>query len=121
MPEVQESRPREVPPKETRTVLYDRYRAYDLREFAGISREIASERAGITVEYLGEVERGEKWPTLKVIRSIARGLHVSPATFFDFKDEQSGTPIETLHAMLENRTPEQQQQILRVVRALLGI
>ncbi|MGC1105499.1 MAG: hypothetical protein WA876_03100 [Candidatus Acidiferrales bacterium] len=32
LPEVQESRPREVPPKETRTVLYDRYRAYDLRE-----------------------------------------------------------------------------------------
>lgn len=32
LPEVQESRPREVPPKEERTVLYDRYRAYDLRE-----------------------------------------------------------------------------------------
>ena len=32
LPEVQESRPREVPPKETRTVLYDRYRAYNLRE-----------------------------------------------------------------------------------------
>lgn len=32
LPEVQESRPREVPPKEVRTVLYDRYRAYDLRE-----------------------------------------------------------------------------------------
>jgi hypothetical protein len=32
LPKVQESRPREVPPKETRTVLYDRYRAYDLRE-----------------------------------------------------------------------------------------
>lgn len=30
--ELQESRPREVPPKEARTVLYDRYRAYDLRE-----------------------------------------------------------------------------------------
>lgn len=32
VPEVQESRPREVPPQETRTVLYDRYRAYNLRE-----------------------------------------------------------------------------------------
>ncbi|HEY4740415.1 MAG TPA: hypothetical protein VIH76_07465 [Candidatus Acidoferrales bacterium] len=30
--EVQQSRSREVPPKEARTVLYDRYRAYDLRE-----------------------------------------------------------------------------------------
>ncbi len=32
LPEVRESHPREVPPKEARTVLYDRYRAYDLRE-----------------------------------------------------------------------------------------
>lgn len=32
LPEVQESRPREVPPKEARTVLYERHRAYDLRE-----------------------------------------------------------------------------------------
>jgi len=32
LPEVQENRPREVPPREARTALYDRYRAYDLRE-----------------------------------------------------------------------------------------
>jgi hypothetical protein len=32
VPEVREVRPREVPSKEARTVLYDRYRAYDLRE-----------------------------------------------------------------------------------------
>ena len=32
LPEMQEARPREVPPKEARAVLYDRYRGYDLRE-----------------------------------------------------------------------------------------
>jgi len=32
LPEVQEARPREVPAKEARTVLYDRYRVYDMRE-----------------------------------------------------------------------------------------
>ncbi len=32
LPELQESRPKEVPAEEVRTVLYDRYRAYDLRE-----------------------------------------------------------------------------------------
>ena len=32
LPEVQKSRPREVPPKDARAVLYDRYRAYELRE-----------------------------------------------------------------------------------------
>lgn len=32
LPEVRETRPTEVPAKEVRTVLYDRYRGYDLRE-----------------------------------------------------------------------------------------
>src|SRR5712691_9325849 len=32
LPEVEEARPREVPAKEARTVLYDRFRVYDMRE-----------------------------------------------------------------------------------------
>jgi transcriptional regulator with XRE-family HTH domain len=92
-----------------------------LRDSANISREVVSERAGITVEYLGEVERGEKWPTLKVIRAIARALRVSPATFFAFDDQDPGTAIEKVHSALENRTPEQQQQAVRVVRALFDL
>jgi len=91
------------------------------RDSANISREVASERAGITVEYLGEVERGEKWPTLKVIRAIARGLEISPAKFFEFDDQDPGTAIQRLRATLENRTPEQQQLALRVVKALFGL
>ena len=91
------------------------------RESANISREIAAERAGITTSYLGEVERGEKWPALEVIRSIAHGLGVSAAKFFEFENEQSGSPVEKLHSLLQQRDPEQQEQALRVIRALFGL
>lgn len=91
------------------------------RESANLSREVVAERAEITVEYLGEVERGEKWPTLKVIRSIARGIGVSPANFFQFDDQEQGTPIEQVHLALQKQTAEQQRQALRVIRAMFGL
>lgn len=90
------------------------------RESANISREVAAERAGITASYLGEIERGEKWPALEIIRSIARSLHVFPSEFFEFEDQEAGTLTNRLHSVLENRTPEQQQQALRIIRALFG-
>ena len=33
-----------------------------------------SEQAGITPNYLGQIERGEKWPALEVIVAIADSL-----------------------------------------------
>jgi XRE family transcriptional regulator, regulator of sulfur utilization len=89
-----------------------------VRDSMSISREVLAERAGINADYLGEIERGEKWPALWIIREIARVLKVPTARFFEFEDEEAGTPIEKLHSTLEDRTPEQQQQALRVVRAL---
>jgi transcriptional regulator with XRE-family HTH domain len=35
-----------------------------VREAHRYSREAAAERAGISATYLGEIERGEKWPSL---------------------------------------------------------
>jgi transcriptional regulator with XRE-family HTH domain len=93
------------------------------RESQSISREVAAERAGITASYLGEVERGEKWPTLGIIRSIARGLNVAPVKFFEF-EEQEVEPvalIEQFQLALGNRTPEEQQRALRVIKALFGL
>jgi transcriptional regulator with XRE-family HTH domain len=91
------------------------------RKTAKVSRAVAAERAGISVGYLGEVERGERWPRLNVTRAIARAINVSPARFFEFQDPEAGHPIEKLQSALKNRTLEEQRQVLRVVRALLGI
>ena len=92
-----------------------------VRDAAKISREIAAERSGITANYLGEVERGEKWPSLEIICAIAKALSVSPANFFEFEAQETDAAIliRQLHRILENRTTEQQQQSLRVLKGLL--
>ena len=93
-----------------------------VRDSLNISREIAAERAGIDADYLGEIERGEKWPALWMIRAIARALKVSPERFFEFQEETESatTPIEKFQRLLDGRTPEEQDQAVRVIKALFG-
>ena len=85
-----------------------------------MSRELAAEKSGITASYLGEVERGEKWPALEIICAIGTALNVSPPVFFDFETQETdpGVLIQKLHRIIENRTTEQQQQALRVLKGL---
>jgi transcriptional regulator with XRE-family HTH domain len=93
-----------------------------VRDSLNLSREIAAERAGIDADYLGEIERGEKWPALWMTRAIARAFGVSAARFFEFEQETeaAASPIEKFQRLLDGRTPEEQDQAVRVIKALFG-
>ena len=101
-------------------VLFGR-KVRSIREAAGRTREIAAEDAAITPNYLGEIERGEKWPSLDVIVSLSQSFAVSPAAFFEFQAEESDPRIlrEKLALVLQDRNTEQLQQSLRLLNALL--
>ena len=53
-----------------------------LREADGFSQERLAERAGMSRNYLGSIERGEVNPSLLKIASLARGLNVSLERLF---------------------------------------
>ncbi len=95
-------------------------RIRSIRESANLSRETVAERAGISANYLGEIERGEKWPTLDMIERIAKALEVSPPTFFEYKAEEvdSNILLSKLQHLLSDRSTNQLQQALRVLKAL---
>ena len=48
------------------------------RTGSGLSQEELAEKAGISVPYLGAIERGEKWPGPFVLSGIAGALEVEP-------------------------------------------
>jgi transcriptional regulator with XRE-family HTH domain len=48
-----------------------------LREAAGYSQETLAEKAGISLPFMGAIERGEKWPRPSTFAGIARGLNVN--------------------------------------------
>jgi transcriptional regulator with XRE-family HTH domain len=95
-------------------------RIRSIREAASFSRELAAERADITANYLGEIERGEKWPSIEIIQRLAGALSVSPSAFFEFEAEEIDSDIllAKLNQVLENRNTEELQQAMRVLKAL---
>jgi transcriptional regulator with XRE-family HTH domain len=91
-----------------------------VRDSLKLSREVTAERAGIDSDYLGEIERGEKWPALWMIRAIGSALSVSPERFFQFENESDSTdtPTEKFQRLIRGRTSEEQDQAVRVIKAL---
>jgi transcriptional regulator with XRE-family HTH domain len=45
---------------------------------SGYTLEELAEKAGISVPFLGAIERGEKWPSPSTLAGIAQGLDVNP-------------------------------------------
>lgn len=48
------------------------------REKAGLTQEQLSEIAGISPDYLSEIERGKKIPSMKRFFKIAKALSIMP-------------------------------------------
>jgi len=57
-----------------------------LRTMRGYTIEEAAQRGGVTTNYLGDVERGQRNPTMKVVARILAGLRVSWAEFAQLLD-----------------------------------
>jgi transcriptional regulator with XRE-family HTH domain len=95
-------------------------RVRSIREAANLSREMVAERAKISANYLGEIERGEKRPKLDMIGRIASALEVAPPVLFDYEAEEVDNNIllSKLQLLLSALSTEQLQQALRVFRTL---
>lgn len=95
-------------------------RIRSIRETADLSRETVAERAKISANYLGEIERGEKRPKLDMIERIANALEVSPPALFEYEAEEVDQNIllGKIRRLLSDRDTDQLQQALRVLKAL---
>ena len=84
------------------------------------SRVAVAEAAKISAGYLGELERGEKWPGLDVIVQLASALAVSPSSLFEFEPEQANSQflLGELASLLEKRDARQLRLAVRVLKSL---
>lgn len=94
-----------------------------LRQQRGISQEQLAFKAGITPSYLGQIERGEKSPTIDSIDKVATALHVTLEELFsfeyaqpDFVDQQI---MENIAFQLRGRTKTEQEMVCNFIKQLL--
>jgi transcriptional regulator with XRE-family HTH domain len=92
-----------------------------IRKAGKLSREGLAERAAINPNYLGEIERGEKWPSLQIIGALAKALSVPSSEFFTYDSQETNLNQlkSKIRQMIENRKVDEVQRAFRVLKALL--
>jgi transcriptional regulator with XRE-family HTH domain len=78
-----------VPRRSTRSSVGIKF-GEALRRFrsdAGLSQEALAERADLSADFVGFIERGDNVPTLTTILQLARALGVQPSTIIKDFDE----------------------------------
>jgi transcriptional regulator with XRE-family HTH domain len=61
-------------------------RIQELRKNQSLTQDRLAERCGLTLNYIGKVERGEAQPTLEALLSIANALRSNLSNLFFYLD-----------------------------------
>ncbi|MCR4401338.1 MAG: helix-turn-helix domain-containing protein [Firmicutes bacterium] len=90
-----------------------------LRRLRRMTQEDLAELAGLHVSYVGQLERGQRTPSVKTLDAIAKALQVDPALLVkSLGDDES--PVEDLLTLVAGASPEQVQLITRIAETVLS-
>jgi transcriptional regulator with XRE-family HTH domain len=93
------------------------------RKRAKLTQERFAEKVGLSVDYIGYIERGKQSPYLKTLERIANTLGVEVYELFLFKEEGSKredeeTAIKELILSLHNKDSEDIRFIASILRQI---
>lgn len=96
-----------------REVLQDQIRSLRLR--LGISQSELARRAGYSHEFISQVERGVKSPSIKALQKIAWGLGVSPSLLMESKQSTAESEEKLKHEVqkMVGKLPADKLKIIR--------
>lgn len=94
------------------------------RRRLGLTQEELGERAGLHYSYVGQVERGDKTPSLRALNKLATALGMPLEALLEEgpsyeAGKPPGRPVEELAALLKGRPPEDQRLILALAELVL--
>ena len=86
-----------------------------------MTQEQVAERAGLSLQSVGEIERGRGNPTLVNVERLSDALDVELTELFDLGDEKMTREqaVQEILARLEGATEEQVRALLTMVRVLI--
>lgn len=95
-------------------------RVKELRAKYRLSQEQLALQAEITTAYLGQIERGEKNPTVVTVEKICNALGISLSDFFNNQQlhllEGNDAALKQIAFELKNCSPAEKQEILQIIK-----
>lgn len=98
-------------------------RLRELREQAHLSQEQAALAANITPAYLGQLERGEKNPTVMTVEKLCDVFRLSLSEFFsdhEYRAAEDATENKVI-ALMGGRSEKEKNEIYRLLREALKL
>ncbi len=98
-------------------------RLRELREQAHLSQEQAALSANITPAYLGQIERGEKNPTVMTVEKLCGVFRLSLPEFFSDQEFRTagGATEDKVVALLGGRSEKEKNELYRLLRDALKL
>lgn len=87
------------------------------RKALGMTIEQLAERSGLTPNYVGTVEIGDRDPSLSTLAALARGLGVNPSELLGGPDRLTPAGVEVAR-LFEGVNADVQEAVLRLLRAV---
>jgi len=108
--------------KSVNSEIGNRIRQY--RQRSGLSQENLALNAGLTVSFIGDIERGVKKPSVESLEKLLGVLDISFLEFFDYETEirplQDCSALEKLTLLLKGRANDEVELIYAVVKQILA-
>lgn len=98
-------------------------RIREYRNQAGLSQEKLAHMANINFNFLGDVERGKKKPSIDTLEKLLTALNVSFEEFFNFeakvKPYRESSALDRLNIDLKKRSTQEIELIYNIVKQVL--
>lgn len=97
-------------------------RIRQLRLQKHLSQEQVALSAGITTAYLGQIERGEKNPTVKLVEKISNVLELSLSELFSDQEieiKRIDEIIESIVFELKELSAEEKKEMLKLIKHII--
>ncbi|MBQ4901239.1 helix-turn-helix transcriptional regulator [Paenibacillus sp. Marseille-P2973] len=98
-----------------------------LRKEKEYTQEYLSEKSGIHVTYISDIERGERNISMETLEKVIIALEIRPVEVFRFEgiegiEERANKQelIEALNSLLAGRKIEEVKLVLRLAKEVLG-
>lgn len=102
-------------PNKLKSLLGRRLRT--LRTAKGLTQQALGEKAGVHYKFLGEVERGERFPSAEILFKLASALELAPRDLLTFENEI--TDRKELLAAIQGKLGKADEEQLRLIHRLV--
>lgn len=97
-------------------------RLRDIRRRMDMTQEKLADSADMSVQYISDIERGKRNPSLSSIETLARALDMSVSDLFDMEEFQIGAEEmkDKLVARIQQADEEKLRVFFAISRTILG-